>query len=113
MDNTRLPTALWVEAHLRRLTEQGQGYYIINKGNHASGIVLLKINALDGFCRLLIQQRDFDTDKLIWVGALKEEIVEEAKADDYIHRATARDPDLWVIEIEDREKNNPFEKKPS
>lgn len=65
------------------------------------GIVLQKISDMSGKCRLLIQQRDLDG-KLTWVNALDCEIAEEREADSYIKRATARDPDLWVVEIEDR-----------
>lgn len=108
MQEERLPTALWVEAHLRRLNADGRNYYITQTGNYASGVVLVKISALDGTCRLLIQQRDLDGN-LGWTAAMKQETVEEKTADEYIARATSRDPDLWVIEIEDREKNNPFE----
>ena len=108
MSDDRLPTGLWVDTHLRRLNAQGQAYYVTHRGNHASGVVLLKISALDGSCRLLIQQRNFETDKLEWTAALPEEDVLESKADDYIKRAVSRDPDLWVIEIENRNKENPF-----
>lgn len=110
MSAGRLPTALWVEANLRALNEQGAGYYITQRGDHSSGVVLLKINALDGTCRLLIQQRDIDG-QLGWVEALKEADVREEEADQYIARAASRDPDLWIIEIEDRERKNPFDQK--
>ena len=105
----RLPTALYVDAHLKTLTEQAKFYHFIQKGNHSSGIVCLKINNLDGKVKLILQERDFMTDTMKWVSALNEEIVEEKTADDYIQRAVSRDPDLWVIEIEDREMQNPFE----
>ncbi len=45
-DEERLPTALWVEAHLRLLTLQAKPFYILNKGAYASGTVLLKIISL-------------------------------------------------------------------
>ena len=109
MSEERLPTALWVEAHLHRLTAEGRAYYILHKGEYASGMVLVKINALDGTCVLLQQQRDFMTDMLGWVPALNKEIVEESEADAYIRRAVDRDPDLWVVEVEDRDMKNPFE----
>ena len=107
MSEARLPTALWVEAHLRRLGQEAIPYYIVQKGAYAAGTVLLKINGMENGCRLLIQQRDIEG-RLGWMSALKEEILPEAKADDYIRRATARDPDLWVIEVEDRGHANPF-----
>lgn len=105
----RLPTSLWVEGHLHNLTLQATHFYIIQKGNPASGTVMVKLNNLEGKVRLLTQQRDIMTYKLGWVSALAEEIVEEVQADEYIQRAISRDPDLWVIEIEDREMQNPFD----
>jgi hypothetical protein len=108
-DDARLPTALWVDMHLHQLTLRGIPFYIVNKGAHSGGTVLLKINGLENGCTLLIQQRDIITGKLGWMHALGEESPEEAAIDAYIGRALGRDPDLWVIEIEDRKKDNPFE----
>jgi len=110
MTDDRLPTALLVEAHLRRLDQRGVPYYIINKGAHAAGMILLKINALEEGCLVLIQQRDLEGN-LGWMETLGCDPVPEKEADAYIQRAVSRDPDLWVIEIEDREKHNPFEGK--
>lgn len=105
----RLPTALYVEAHLKTLTNNAVFYYFIQKGNHGSGIIMLKLNGMKGQVRLISQQRNFETDKMEWVNVLEKETLEEPEADAYIQRAIARDPDLWVIEIEDTEMNNPFE----
>ncbi len=44
-----------------------------------------------------------------WLPALDGAFVAEAKADDHMDRAIARDPDLRVIEIEDRDRRHPFE----
>ena len=109
MDEARLPTALLIEARLRHLDLQAIPYYIANKGAYAAGTVLLKLNG-GGVCKVLIQQRDIDG-VLGWANALKEEQVDEKKADDYIRRSVSRDPDLWVIEIEDKQMRNPFEEK--
>lgn len=104
----RLPVHLWIDAHLKPLNDQGIFYYIQQRGERNTGTILLKISRLDGICLLLVQQRDLDG-KLGWMNALRKEHVEEADADQYIQRAISRDPDLWVIEIEDRDLNNPFE----
>lgn len=106
----RLPVSIWIDAHLRRLNEIGQGYYVLNKGAFAAGTVLVKINLLDGFSLLLTQIRDMDGN-LGWMNATKEERVAEMDADAYIRRAVGRDPDIWVIEVEDRGGKNPFEGK--
>lgn len=93
---------------MRRLDGQGMPHYIVHRGAYASGVVMLKINGLGRGFRLMIQQRDIDG-RLGWEDALGRENVEEAEADAYIARSTSRDPDLWVVEIEDRGMVNPFE----
>ncbi len=109
-EETRIPTSLYVDTHLAQLTAQGIPYYILNKGPDSSGIVLLKLFASGRSCQLLIQQRDLDG-KMGWMHALCKEEVVEREADAYITRAISRDPDLWVIEIEDAAMRNPFEGK--
>lgn len=106
----RLPVHLWIDAQLSPLNARGIYYYIHQRGEKNTGTILLKLNGLDGQCRLLTQQRDLDG-HLGWMSACREENIEEPKADEYIKRAILRDPDLWVIEIEDRDMQNPFEGK--
>lgn len=109
-EDDRLPTALWVDAHLHNLTLRGLSFYIIQKGAYAGGTVLLKISDMRGACELLQQQRNLDG-VMGWMRMLGSETenVPEREADDYIRRAVDRDPDLWAIEIEDRDMVNPFE----
>ena len=107
-ENSQLPVHIFIDAQLMPLNARGIFYYIQQRGEKNTGIILLKLNGLSGACKLLIQQRDLDGN-LGWMNALRTEQVEEADADAYIQRSILRDPDLWVIEIEDREMNNPFE----
>jgi hypothetical protein len=108
MYEERLPTDLWVGAHLRRCSVEGIPATVARKGEPKGGTVLLKLNLLEAGCRVLTQLRDLDG-KLGWLPALKGATVPEAEADIYIERAVTRDPDLWVIEIEDRTGRHPFE----
>jgi len=110
MSNDRLPTRLWVDAHLSVLTMAGTPFYIHNTGNYDSGIVLVKINGYGEGCKLLQQQRSLDGE-MGWMALMNGEVVAEPEADAYIARAIDRDPDLWVIEVEDKEMKNPFEGK--
>lgn len=109
MTDERIPTHIWLEAKVRELSDKGIGVYVTRKGERMSGLALVKISNLEGKCRLLTQQRNLDG-VLEWISALKEDVAEEKEADSYISRATARDPDLWVVEVEDREMTNPFTK---
>jgi hypothetical protein len=82
----------------------------VRRGEAERGTVLLKLNLLESGCRILTQARDLDG-RLGWLAALAGKLVPEAEADAYIARAIERDPDLWVIEIEDRSGHNPFDGK--
>jgi hypothetical protein len=106
----RLPTSLWVDGHLRQLNARGVPYYIVHKGAYASGTVLLKLNGLENGSRLLGQVRDMDGN-LGWMAVLGDGWLAETEVDAYIRRAVDRDPDVWVVEIEDRSGENPFEGK--
>ena len=75
---------------------------VARKGEVSAGIVLLKINCLDGSFYVLTTARRADGTK-IWIRATGESNVEEAEADKYISRQVGFDSDLWVVEIEDRE----------
>lgn len=107
MDN-RIPTELWVKAHLRRLTVQGVPAVIVRRGDRHGGMVILKVNRLELGCRVLAQTRDLDG-VLCWLPAFDGRLVDEAEADGYIARQTARDPDLWVVEVETRDGEHGFE----
>lgn len=110
MDDDRLVTDVWVMAHVRRCNNDGVPAMVVRKGNLKSGTVMVKINQLGDGCRVLSQMRDLDG-AMGWLAAFKGALVPEADADAYIERALGRDPDLWVIEIEDRTGRNPFEGK--
>lgn len=100
-EESRIPTHLWVEGEIRRLSGQNVSVYVLARGDRTGGLVLQKISNMAGQCRLLIQQRDL-LGKLVWINALQDDFIDECEADAYIKRSISRDPDLWVIEIEDR-----------
>ncbi len=106
----RLPSELWIKAHLRRCFAEGMPATVVHRGEKNSGTLILKLNQLEAGCRVLSQTRSLEGE-IAWMPALGGELVEESAADAYIERAVSRDPDVWVLEIEDREGRHPFEGK--
>ena len=107
MFDDRLPTHLLVQAGIAQCSVNGIPAVVERKGDTQSGTILVKLDKLDGTAELMIQQRDIDG-VLGWVAAREPAIMPLAEADSYTDRAAARDPDLWVVAIEDPQARNPF-----
>ena len=108
MADDRLPTHIWIDAHLKRCSAEGIPAVIINSGERMGGTVLLKIYQAGLGCRLMSQMRDLEGN-LSWYPAHKEEVIDERNADEYIKNSINRDPDLCVIEIESRDGTVPVD----
>jgi len=97
----RLKSGIFVRALIRRAEVQGAQAYVVRKGSEEAGAIFLKVSRLDGTCVVLNQARDGEGD-LIWARPLGE-TTDDAKANAYFERQIKFDPDLWIVEIEDRE----------
>jgi len=95
----RLTARFWVDAYLMRLQLQDIPAYVVSHGDDTAGTVLVKLSTLDGQATLFQRSYDILEDTRFWSVS---EQGSEADIDDTIARQCARDPDLWVIEIEDR-----------
>jgi hypothetical protein len=107
MSNDRLPTEFWIQAQLRRFNSAGVGAYLLRRGDTERGTVLVRLVGRDG-TRILIQVRDLDG-KLAWMAVKEGAVMGNPDADAYVDRAVSRDSDLWVIEVETRDGENPFD----
>ncbi len=97
----RLKAGIFVRALVRRAEVAGAQAFVVRKGAEEAGAILLKLNPLDGTCTVLSQARRGDGE-LVWVKPLGGPTVED-KARGYFEKQVRFDPDLWIVEIEDRE----------
>ena len=97
----RLKAGFFVRALIRRAEVAGAQAYVVRKGAEEAGAVFLKISRLDGNCTVLNQALAGEGER-VWARPLGESC-EEARASAYFERQIKYDPDLWIVEIEDRE----------
>ena len=106
MTDDRLSTDFLVAARIRLAAQHGVPIVVRRRGDNSSGVIILKINRLDGTADVLTQVRC--DNELVWSPAATGGPVAEAEADRYLERQTAIDPDTWLLEIEDRQGRHWF-----
>ena len=99
----RLPARLWTDALIRRANLAGASAFVIQHGDEDRGDVLVKVARLDGTAAAYIPSMNLDGERIFLNLTVQGIGPEESAVDDYVRRAKARDSDLWVIEIEDRQ----------
>lgn len=96
----RLTTDFWVSAYLMRLQEAMIPAYVTARGDATAGAVVVKVATLDRRAQAWERSVDLMTGGRRWVMLVEGD---EPTVDQTIARARSRDPDLWVIELEDRQ----------
>jgi hypothetical protein len=105
----RLTSAIWVAAYVRRCNIEGAFAAVRRRGAEDAGAIFIKLNRLDGTAELFAPapQTAFDetmpADRAFARAFGKEqEPVPEQKVEDRLARETRFDPDVWIVEVEDR-----------
>ena len=96
-----LTTGLWVSAQVRLCDIAFIPATIVRRGDSDGGTVLVKINRFEAGVTVYTEASSLDGGPA-WSRGTGPTPVPEADADAYIARQVARDPDVWVLEIEDR-----------
>lgn len=99
---SRLRSDIWVKALIRRCEANLVPAMVVQRGFETSGSVIVKVNRLDGSAQIYTPITGPEGNRL-WICPIKSQAEDpsDADADAYISRQTARDSDLWVVEIED------------
>ena len=98
-----LNSDLWVGALIRRAQIEGANATVVRKGDARAGTVIVKAyNTSDRTAQVFTEAFGQDGDRL-WIQPVTGT---ESDIDAYIERQRGYDPDLWVVEIEDRQGRN-------
>jgi hypothetical protein len=102
----RLKSAIWVAAYLRRC--QGEGVFgaVRRRGAEEAGAVFVKVALLDGNAMLYVPapQTAYDESRpveRVFVPASTEPVPEQT-VEDRLAKEIRFDPDVWIVETEDR-----------
>lgn len=106
-EDVRMPTHIWVGAGIRQANLDGTPAMLRHRGEAMDGQVYVKIDLLDGRAWVLTRQRNLQGE-LSWASVPRSEPLSSDEAESYLERALQRDPDSWLIEVEDRQGRNPF-----
>ena len=107
----RLKSGIWVAAYIRRCQIEGAQAVLRRRGADEAGAVFVKVARLDGTADVYgpAPQSAFDEARpadRAFVRALPTEAAPEADVEAYLSRQLRYDPDIWIVEVEDRAGRN-------
>ena len=97
---SRLTSRFWVDAYLARLRLADIPAFVVAHGDDTGGAVLVKLSTLDGQAALFQRTFDLTSGARVWAELARGD---DAEVDAAAERQRGFDPDLWVIEVEDRQ----------
>lgn len=108
----RLKSGIWVAAYLRRCNVEGVFAAVRRRGAEEAGAIFIKVNRLDGTGTLYgpAPQAVFDeaqpADRMFMAQVGRERPAAEAELEARLVKEIRFDPDLWIVEVEDRAGRN-------
>ena len=107
----RLKSGIWIAAYIRRCQIEGAQAMLRRRGADEAGAVFIKVSKLDGTAEVYgpAPQTAFDEARpadRAFMRTLKAQPAIEADAEAYLARQIKFDPDIWIVEVEDREGRN-------
>jgi len=107
----RLTSGFWVAAYIRLCNGEGAAAVVRRRGAEDAGAVFIKLNRLDGTADLFgpAPQSAFDeahpTDRA-FAACMKVQPAADADVEARLAREIKFDPDVWIVEVEDRGGRN-------
>jgi hypothetical protein len=102
----RLKSAIWVAAYLRRCQTEGVFGAVRRRGAEEAGAVFVKVALLDGTAMLYTPapQSTYDESRPVdrVFAPSPPQPVEERKIEERLQKEISFDPDVWIVETEDK-----------
>ena len=95
---TRLTAEFWVTAYLARLRLADIPAFVVARGDATAGAVVVKLNRLDGTAAAFARSWDAAGAR-VWTPIADGP---DAEVESALARQRRFDPDLWIVEVEDR-----------
>lgn len=108
----RLKSGIWTSAYMRRCDIEGAFAAVRRRGAEEAGAIYIKVNRLDGTGTLYgpAPQSVFDearpSDRLFTAILGRDGPVADTDIEARLIREIKFDPDIWIIEVEDRAGRN-------
>lgn len=102
----RLRSDIWVAAYLRRCAHEGSYAVLRRRGAAEAGAIFVKIDRLDGFAALYgpAPQSELEPGQdRLFARLHREPWIDAAQAEKKLASQIRFDPDLWIVETEDRQ----------
>lgn len=100
----RLKSAIWVSAYTRRCHVEGAYAVMRRRGAEEAGAIFVKLDRLDGTGALFgpAAQSLMDADSGERVFECLADVADPAAIEARLVKEIRFDPDLWIVEVEDR-----------
>ena len=102
----RLTSSIWVAAYIRRCHIEGAYAVVTRRGSPEAGAIFVVVDRLDG-TRVLFAQApqalisSDDTRDRLFIPI--ENVSDAAAVEEKLRREMKFDPDLWIVDVEDRQ----------
>ena len=108
----RLKSGIWVSAYLRRRHIDGTFAVVRRRGAEEAGAIFIKVNRLDGTGTLYAPaaQATFEEarplERMFTAAVGRDSPASDADIEVRLTKEIRFDPDLWIVEVEDRTGRN-------
>lgn len=101
----RLRSDIWVAAYLRRVAVEGTFAVLRRRGAPEAGAIFILIDRRDGRVALFAPALADETmeGERRWFRAHASEWIDAPRAEERLTRELKFDPDLWIVEVEDKD----------